>query len=273
MDSITTFAKVNKIGSQQDFMEKEALLKIIIQDIKELDTLMNTFIGKSQIPKTFINLSKSKVRGILDELDMLDSLSEMAQSESTLLKKEEIHKPVTISDPIVAPVFESTPSPTPKEPAKQDKSEPVAEFPESNKVKTAEKKVDKTVDSTIHETPVVKTNEKKNDSQPSTLGEKLGRNTSQFYDIIAKNNETETTSRYQTKAIEDLKKEIGINDRFYFQRELFNSNPELMNQTLEQLNHLNNFESAETFLTTNFTWENNNEAAKAFRELVRRRYI
>ncbi len=277
MDSITTFAKVKKNDCQKDIMEKEALLKIILQDIKELETLLNTFTGKPAIPKTFINLTKSKVKGILEEIDLLESLAEQPSFLKITAKEE--------PDAAPRPV-EKNEEPTPK--IKHE----IPEFQSSVKLSEPEQKVQE-----IKEVPYIapsvpqpekqeillaepvkiKQPEKKKDiskeTQHAVLGEQLGKDTLSFNEILAQKKDGEVTPRFQSKPIDDLKKGIGINDRFYFQRELFNGSSELMNQTLEQLNHMDSFNSADSFLTANFTWESNNDAVKAFKELVRRRYL
>ena len=254
-------------------MEKEALLKIILQDIKELETLLNTFSGKPEIPKTFINLSKNKVKGILEEIDLLEELSALPITATTT----EPHQPVitpteSTTDSIHIPQKEVLPKAPPHPITAPDipKGPPVTE---TRTQKTTEQPKEPLSESSVPPKHHEKKTEPAKEQHPTILADKLGRDTLSFNEKLAQKKENEVTPRYQNKPIDDLKKGIGINDRFFFQRELFNGNAELMNQTLEQLNQMENFESAETFLTANFQWENNNEAVKAFRELVRRRYL
>ena len=71
-------------------MEKEALISIIMQDIKELETLVNTFRGKAEIPEAYIKLSKSKLQGIISEIELLADIKEEAPKEP--LRREIIVK-------------------------------------------------------------------------------------------------------------------------------------------------------------------------------------
>ena len=75
------------------------------------------------------------------------------------------------------------------------------------------------------------------------------------------------------KPVSDIRKAIGINDRFLYQRELFKGQVELFNQTLDQLNGMDSYESASRFLHTNFKWEEGNEVAESFLNIVKRLFI
>ena len=259
-------------------MEKEALLKIILQDIKELETLLNTFTGKPEIPKTFINLTRSKVKGILDEIDLLENLAEQPSFKKATTEKE----PEIITQSVVIINEEPSPKIQPETPEIQlnvKASEPEPKVQEIQEVPYIAASVPQPEKQEVlrDEPAKIKQPEKKKDvskeTQHAVLGEQLGKDTMSFNEILAQKKEGEVVPRFQSKPIDDLKKGIGINDRFYFQRELFNGSSELMNQTLEQLNHMDSFNSADSFLTANFTWESNDDAVKAFKELVRRRYL
>lgn len=56
-------------------------------------------------------------------------------------------------------------------------------------------------------------------------------------------------------AIVDLKRGISLNDRFLFQRELFNNNRQNMNESMDKLSTFDTFEEAENFLRNNKVWD------------------
>lgn len=255
-------------------MEKEALLKIILQDIKELETLVNTFTGKELIPDVFMQLARSKTQGILSEIDLLDQL------EKHIFSK--VNEPVTpvqtiASAPIQAPpvsekplIAVTVPEPQPRIeeplPTPQVKEEPILTIEEAPAV---------TVKATP--TPMVKETVKAESTQDNgrnqaILGDVLGKNKHSFNELLAQKKETDNIPKFH-KPIEDLRKAIGINDRFLYQRELFGGNADLFNQTIEQLNSMNNFDSAEGFLVGNFNWDHHNHTVVAFKELIKRRFI
>lgn len=74
------------------------------------------------------------------------------------------------------------------------------------------------------------------------------------------------------KKIDDIKQAISIGDRFRFQRELFNGNGEDMNKTLHYINQLASFDEVMAFLKTKYKWDNNNESADDFTQIVKRKF-
>src|SRR5690554_1979085 len=73
-------------------------------------------------------------------------------------------------------------------------------------------------------------------------------------------------------AIIDLKKGVSINDRFLFQRELFNNNNHLMNNTIDILNSMESYEEAEKHIRENFTWDFENPTVNDFITILRKRF-
>ena len=243
-------------------MEKDALLKIILQDIRELDMLVNTFTGKPDIPDAFIKLSKSKIKGILDEIELLEGIlnsQEIRQpfvTEKQIEVEEEIFIIEEKEEDVPPPVVEIKKTPV-------EEAKPVEETVYIEKPETF-----KTVTETKPEQPVVQ--KEKQPTPPVTLGDKLMSGNQSLYDTLSK--EQSPVSLFQ-KPVKDIKSAIGINDRYYFQRELFDGNAELFNSVIEQLNSMENMESAAAFLAGNFTWDENNEAVMSFMDIVKRRYL
>lgn len=71
-------------------------------------------------------------------------------------------------------------------------------------------------------------------------------------------------------ALLDLKRGISLNDRFLFQRELFNNNREGMNEVMDRLNSFGNFEEAESFLTHELKWDFENQTVKEFLVIIKK---
>lgn len=231
-------------------MEKEALLTIILQDIKELETLVNTFKGKKNIPDVFIQLSKSKTQGILDEIQLLASIKEIPEST---LQSESPEKP----SPAMPQEISSSPKKAEEEPSTK----------ESEKEKTTDKPqevMEKTRDLPLSITA-------KNGNNSTVIGELLGKNQPSFNERLAEKHEP-ATSKSQPPIV-DLRKAIGVNDRFFFQRELFGGHTDLFNQTIDQLNNLDNLDAAMSFISTNFNWNHQNEAVTSFMALLKRRFV
>lgn len=238
-------------------MEKEALLDIILQDLKELDRLLRTFSGKDHIPEAFIHLAQSKVSGIANEVGLLGSLAK--SSSQTTAAPETTPQPESEPTPITAP------APEPEEEPKMEQTEELTEeAQEQSKVESKEQ-------STLQRPAVAPpTSPEAPGTEKKVLGELLGKDRTSFNEKLG--NGQGNGSNKVLSPITDLRKGLGINDRFFFQRELFNGSSDVMNQTLDQLNQMNSLSSAKSFLAANFKWKPDQEAVHAFMDLLERRF-
>src|SRR5690554_4606832 len=242
-------------------MEKEALLDIILQDLKELDRLLRTFSGKDHIPEAFIHLAQSKVSGIANEVGLLGSLAK--SSSQTTAAPETTPQPESEPTPITAPAPEPE-----EEPKMEQTEEPTEEAQEQSKVESKEQPK---VESKLQKPAVAPpSSPEAPGTEKKVLGELLGKDRTSFNEKLGNGQGNE--SNKVLSPITDLRKGLGINDRFFFQRELFNGSSDVMNQTLDQLNQMNSLSSAKSFLAANFKWKPDQEAVHAFMDLLERRF-
>ncbi len=68
----------------------------------------------------------------------------------------------------------------------------------------------------------------------------------------------------------DVKRGLSLNDRFYYQRELFDNNREAMNSMMLRLNAFDNYEDTERYLRENTSWSFEDKNVKSFLELLRK---
>lgn len=242
-------------------MEKEALLDIILQDLKELDRLLRTFSGKDHIPEAFIHLAQSKVSGIANEVGLLGSLAK--SSSQTTAAPETTPQPESAPTPITAP------APEPEEEPKMEQTEELTE--EAQEQSKVESKEQPKVESKLQKPTVAPpSSPEAPGTEKKVLGELLGKDRTSFNEKLG--NGQGNGSNKVLSPITDLRKGLGINDRFFFQRELFNGSSDVMNQTLDQLNQMNSLSSAKSFLAANFKWKPDQEAVHAFMDLLERRF-
>ena len=78
---------------------------------------------------------------------------------------------------------------------------------------------------------------------------------------------------YHFKALplKSLKEGLLLNDRYLFQRELFNDDKSRLDETIAALDRLSNIHEAVGYLKANFRWTRN-EASEKFVQLVKRRF-
>lgn len=73
--------------------------------------------------------------------------------------------------------------------------------------------------------------------------------------------------------VSDILIAIGLNDRFFFTRELFNNDSVLFKSTITALNNLPNLEKAQEYINEKFNWTDDDSIAEQFMQIVKRRYI
>lgn len=300
-------------------MEKEAIINILLNDIKEMELLISTFKNKSSVPATYFRLAKSKLTNIGEELDMVEELfsassptdevktattAEIRQPKPSIeekktseieirtpaIEKEEIKtpevKPVETVQ-VVAPVQAAAPV---KPEVKNNTTTPTPEISAPTISTTTEKPENKPIESPK---PVVETiHQKKASQQPhtngnaslpkaepaiakiekNTIGETIALGQQSINETLGKGKSHEDIASFGTP-VNDIRKAIGINDRFYFQRELFDNNNTLMNSTLDQINTFENYNQAYIFLKNNFKWDESKNETEDFLRAVRRRFL
>ena len=91
-----------------------------------------------------------------------------------------------------------------------------------------------------------------------------------------KEQKTEVAAKLQGAPIRDLKKAIGINDRFLFINELFRGDEDMYERSIKTINAFSIYPEAEYWiqreLKVKIGWTEGTEAVKQFDQLVKRRF-
>lgn len=86
----------------------------------------------------------------------------------------------------------------------------------------------------------------------------------------------EVVTALQETPIRDLKKAIGLNDRFLFVNDLFRGDENMYERSLKTINAFNIYPEAEYWiqreLKVKLSWPDNSETVKLFDQLVKRRF-
>ncbi len=83
------------------------------------------------------------------------------------------------------------------------------------------------------------------------------------------------SDRLQQQPVGDLKRSIGINEKFAFMNELFGGNQQQYNQSIEKLNNFSDYNEAEAHLknlTVEMKWNTASNTYHQLDELVKRRF-
>ena len=275
--------------SKNTNMKKEALINIIINDLKEVQQLMEAFRGESTVSSAFINLAKTKVRNIEDEVTLLEQEFGDSVGVTQPVEKKRAEKQVVLEEKVTPVVVETKEvKKTEEEPAQEksmvtaEKSEPAIDIPvksveeesPTNAAVDIKKEEPKEQIIEIESKPKgerVKPKKRSVKEGVSTLSDVLQKKRSAINEKISRG-ETEN-DLLNSKPVDDVRKAMGINDRFLYQRELFAGNADLFNQTLDQLNRMSSFDDASNFLISNFDWDHESDVPGSFLKIVKRRFL
>ena len=87
---------------------------------------------------------------------------------------------------------------------------------------------------------------------------------------------TELSARLSEGPVKDLKKAIGVNDRFLFINELFRGDEAMYERSIKTINSFTIWPEAEYWirreLKTKLGWTDSNETVQQFDQLIRRRF-
>jgi hypothetical protein len=91
-----------------------------------------------------------------------------------------------------------------------------------------------------------------------------------------KQGKTELVEVLKETPVKDLRKAIGINDRFLFINDLFRGDEAMYERSIKTINSFSIYPEAEYWISrelkTKLGWENNTESVKHFDQLVKRRF-
>jgi hypothetical protein len=91
-----------------------------------------------------------------------------------------------------------------------------------------------------------------------------------------KHHKTELVEVLKEQPVKDLRKAVGINDRFLFINELFRGDESMYERCIKTINNFNIFPEAEYWinreLKVKLGWDNSNETVQHFDQLVKRRF-
>lgn len=96
-----------------------------------------------------------------------------------------------------------------------------------------------------------------------TLGEKLA----------AERAATTSTTELHREPITDLRRAVGINDKFLLIRDLFGGNGSLYEITIRRLNEFDNLDDCLIYIAEHFNWNPNSDGAQLMMELLERKFV
>ncbi len=184
-----------------------------------------------------------------------------ACDQQTATRLEQLQAQVAEQEERIANL-EATPAPLPTT-AENDEPEIEVELITEDEVEESEV--------VAEETPIVEETPTKEVVEQAPLAEEE-QPTENIKTELLKTEEQPRTNGLYGKGVKDIRMAISIGDRFLFQRELFDKNPELLQKTLTELNGLNTFEEAMAYIDSHFSWDKELPAYELFINALHRRF-
>jgi hypothetical protein len=247
------------VSSPNEIEDKLVQNEVIINNETEIETLENEPV--TEVGNASVSTETDNKPDLVEEKNELKGEVVEVTVEAVKETISVIEVPQTTE---IVSVEETVPEPIPSEVDIIIEPEKVVEpipLIEEQIVQVVSEQVSVTVSSQIIETTKPPTEKK-------VFGEQFSKEPS-LNDRLAAN--TYHESKIKGKPITSLKGAIGLNDRFLYIRELFASNNELFDKTVDFIDRSDSLVVALEFLEKNFQWTKS-EASLKFMDLVKRKF-
>lgn len=231
-------------------MDLKAVIDIILRDLKEAGNLIDDLKNQPKFPDLQIELARSKCKSAEELIKLLGDIITETGAED--LMKPLFSKSATDND-----ILEIE--------DKISEEEKVIEEIRSGKPaeeETAENNIQDNEPAEISENKAGKKNEQ-------IIADRFTHLASRINEKVGDSKKTEGKTR--TIPVTDLNKAIGVNDRFYFIKELFKGKEESYRQTINNLNSATSIEEATGILEEAVKEMTDSEPALQLLELVERK--
>ena len=219
-------------------MEIKYTIEILTKDIQDIEKLVGNLRNSKEASAIELDLALSKLRNVYEILTMIkaDRLHEIVSDTPLQEKPPTGATPSPKPEPIPEP--EPTPEPTP-EPEPPVKPEPASNNEAASSSILAEKF---SAESSINE----------------NLAEKLG---------------NEKDAKLLGQPIDNISRNIGINDRFFIIRELFEGESDRFASMVIALDRAESYQAASNILKQQFEGNMDHEGVEILAGLLKRRFI
>ncbi len=110
-------------------------------------------------------------------------------------------------------------------------------------------------------------------SSGKVLGEELGTHKKSLHDLLSENTSNKAlATQFKQLPVTDIHKAIPLNDRIWFIRDLFDQQPELYQQTIEDLNRSESLHAALEYLQSRFDWDSDSKVVEKFLRILSRKF-
>jgi hypothetical protein len=234
-------------------MEIKYTIEILTKDIQDIEKLVGNLSNSTGNTAIELDLALSKIRNVYEILTMIkaDRLHEMTnqnplneQPPAETLQESKPEEPAAKPEPEQEPSIE--PAPVPEAIVEP---EPEKETSPDKENKPAPEPVDRTI-----------------------LAEKFSKESS-INENLAEKRKVNVDAKLMGQPIDNIIRNIGINDRFLIIRELFEGDSDQFNNLVGKLDRAESYEDAARILKEQFSKAMDHEGVEILSGLVKRRHI
>ena len=239
-------------------MEIKYTIEILTKDIQDIENLVGNIGNSKDASDIELDLALSKLRRVYEILTLIkaDRLQEMISRPPEEEKAETETAPSASPEPHAK--SESVEEPEPEEvpePEEEPEPEEVPE-PESDTISASEPEIPADQEDTS--TSILAEKFSAEESINENMAEKLG---------------SAPEPKLLGQPIDNISRNIGINDRFLIIRELFEGEAERFTSLLNELDNAGSYEAASKILQQNLSEYMDHEGVEILKALLKRRYI
>lgn len=254
----------------------------LLETLQEEYQLIKTNEGK--IPQIELDLVLNNTRNLYEALLQLNKINNV---ETIIQKAEPIVEEKKIEEPKIVEV--KTPEPVKAEiiaemESRHDEVKAAIEPVITEKIEEVVEKISAPVEQKIVEERTKEISKiSKSFSKSGNLFEEAAVIADKFegkqtiHDKISKSKEDKSWhEKLKSQPVTDLKKSIGINEKFKFVNELFDGHLQDYNESIDFLNNCKNIEEAQNFIDTSlsqkFNWEKDSAVYNSLLTLIQRKF-
>jgi hypothetical protein len=244
-------------------MDKKIWLRVIREELELLNQLATGMIDDAHLTKEEVELAIARSKIVSKEFEMLLNLASTTSHREEIAMELEIPAKTWVEASVSINIPEYNIEKEVKVPEKVEK--PVFEIilaPSEYQISD--------IESVASEMPH-KIDEREEQSEPSHSKRSFFNTEKEEPSLLNIEENKEEFSIFKQAPLKSLKEGLILNDRYLFQRELFNNDKSRLDATVAALDRLANIQEAVEYLKANFRWTKS-EASEKFVQLVKRRF-
>lgn len=268
-------------------MKKDAIIDLLENDLKEIETLVETFREPERIGSAFLELLRQKHDSLGKEIRLLDywATDNAAGAPTSTLsgavcdRSQERRAPekASESEHAVDNGAKSVPHTSPKSEVKREEAKEyfADELEKMEDPLTSDNEASKAEPHQAEEPEVEEKEETKEETIEPNTGEEVAPikpTEEKQIDVASAAKKAADIANYGTP-VDDLNKAIRISDRFLFMRELFGGNKMAFDAAIETVNMANSFEQAHEYFRQTYGWNETDATVELFMKAVHRRFL